>query len=159
MVLRCQATRMNQTTDVLCSTQIAGLSCRTNHERAMQDIAALWEEVRAAGLLAHCTEAWALYHDYQLTSGGYEVTVTVGASVMANSKQSGSVLTVPPQSCVRLSTDGSIAQVADAWQKVWTMWPDGGPRTFVMDAERWILGPNGTPTSADIFVGVRTSER
>ena len=138
--------------------RIQGIQCTTNHERAMADIGALWQRAGSEGVLQPGPAAWAVYHDYQLADGGYSVTVTVGQEVPeGTSLPEGRVeVELPAQTCHCIETDGQIPSVQKAWADLWARWPDGGPRSFVADAERWRMGPNGVPSSAEIFVGVRS---
>lgn len=148
---------MTYARETLPAMHVLGLSCETNHERASTDIGALWARAAEAGLLASSREAYAVYHHYEVANGGYEVTVTVGRKAGAEeaAKPGETRVAVPEQRCLHIVTDGSIPAVQRAWADVWREFPDGGPRTFLADAERWVMGPNGVPSRADVYVGVR----
>lgn len=147
-----------------CMTQFAahtiiGPHCTTNETTAMQDIGPLWAAAIAAGFGA--AEMYAVYRNYELRQGGYTVEVIVGRLANANEvaghgvSKDAVVVAVPEQRCHHVETDGSIADVQRAWAKIWGQWPDGGPRSFVADVEHWVLGSNGQPQRADLFIGLR----
>jgi predicted transcriptional regulator YdeE len=148
---------MTYAQETLPALHVIGLSCETNHLRASADIGALWARAAEAGLLAGSPEAYAVYHRYKVTNGGYEVTVTVGRRASPNEApgEGQTLVAVPEQRCMHVVTDGSIPAVQRAWSDMWSRWPDGGPRAFLADAERWEMGPSGVPARADVYVGMR----
>ena len=142
----------------LTARVVHGLSVRTSHATAKDDIGPLWAKVGASGMLEGHAEAVAVYHDYEVRPDGYECTVTVGfeAEPGADTPETMARVEVPAQRCALWETDGSVEQVVAAWQDVWTQWPDGGPRSFGADVEIWEQGPDGKPKRAQVYVGVRS---
>ncbi len=151
-----------------CMTQLSahtiiGPHCTTNETTAMQDIGALWAAAIAAGFGA--PDMYAVYRNYQVRPGGHTFEVVVGrlatvgeiASEIAGEVigQGACVVAVPAQHCHHVVTDGSIADVQRAWAHIRAQWPDGGPRSFIADLEHWVLGSNGQPQRADLFIGLR----
>lgn len=134
---------------------VLGLTISTSADRAPRDIAALWE--RAAGLqIFDGPDAYAVYHHYAFPTGEplrYDVTVGRAAPADAAVPEGLSLVTVPAQRCEVIATDGSIADVQQAWQRVWTDAPTG--RALIADVEAWRMGPHGQPISAEIYLGVR----
>lgn len=140
----------------LTERAVDGLSCRTSHAEAGQDIGALWEKVAASGLLEGHGRAVAVYHDYDVGPEGYQVTVTVGREASGDAVPEGAQrVRVPTQRCAVWKTDGSVPEVVAVWQKVWEQWPDGGPRSFGADVEIWEQSADGKPHAATVYVGVR----
>lgn len=142
----------------LTARVVQGLSCRTSHATAKDDIGPLWAKVGASGMLHGQRQAVAVYHDYEVRPDGYEVTLTVGLEVDPGTAvpEGMARVEVPAQRCALWETDGSVEQVVAAWQEVWTKWPDGGPRSFGADVEIWEQGPGGVPSGARVYVGVRS---
>jgi predicted transcriptional regulator YdeE len=148
-----------------CMTQLAahtiiGPKCTTNETTAMQDIGALWAAAIAAGFGA--PTMYAVYRNYHVRPGGHTVEVVVGrlatvGEIAGDVPGPGAqVVTVPAQHCHHVVTDGSVADVQRAWAHIWAQWPDGGPRSFIADLEHWVLGSNGQPQRADLFIGLRS---
>ncbi len=138
------------------AVEIIGYSERIAHgpeHRAA--IGALWQRAGAGGLF-DSAEAWAVYHRYQRTTDGLVLTITVGRLAEPGEPvpEGCERVQVPAQPSVHLPTDGSVPEVHRAWASVWSRWPDGGPRRFEADTERWFMGAGGTPERADIYVGV-----
>jgi predicted transcriptional regulator YdeE len=133
---------------------VVGLTAKTNHLNAMKDIALMWHRAASFGLL-HQADAYAVYHDYQLIPGGYEVSVTIGRK--ADSSQACHddcrLISIPEQHCIQIETNGTIAQIQDAWGTVWRAHHD--KRNFQYDVEHWVMNAQGEPIRADIFVGVK----
>lgn len=141
----------------LSPMHVLGVSCRTNDQDATRDIGPLWARAGALGLLSTGPEAFAVYHQYVVENGHYEVTVTVGRAARAGEvvPEGLTLVEVPAQHCSRIRTDGSIPSVQEGWASVWKRWPDGAGRSFVADLEQWKMGADGRPASADIFVGLK----
>ena len=148
---------MNHQESDLAPILVLGVSCRTNDEDATRDIGALWARAGALGLLSSGPEAFAVYSDYVVENGHYEVTVTVGRSARPGEAvpEGLTLVEVPAQRCSLIRTDGSIPSVQQGWASVWQRWPDGAARSFVADLEQWKMGADGRPASADIFVGLK----
>ncbi len=142
----------------LTARVVHGLSVRTSHATAKDDIGPLWAKVAASGMLQGHAEAVAVYHDYEVRPDGYECTVTVGFEAKPDAvvPEDMTRVEVPAQRCALWETDGSVEQVVAAWQDVWVQWPDGGPRSFGADVEIWEQGPDGKPQRARVYVGVRS---
>ncbi|MEM6294357.1 MAG: effector binding domain-containing protein [Myxococcota bacterium] len=145
-------------TSHLSARSVLGYSRRISHATASDDIGPLWAKVGASDLLRGQSRAVAVYHDYTLQPGGYEVTVTVGREVDADEAVPYGLtrVDVPDQACAVWTTDGSVEEVVAAWGEVWEQWPDGGPRSFAADVEVWEQGPDGKPRAAQVYVGVRS---
>ncbi len=136
---------------------VHGLSIRTSHATARDDIGPLWGRVAAAGILDGKAQAVAVYHDYEVRPDGYEVTLTVGSDAATSDDVPAGLVRVevPAQRCAVWETDGSVEQVVAAWQDVWARWPDGGPRSFAADVEIWTHGSGDVAQMALVYVGVR----
>lgn len=141
----------------LSPMHVLGVSCRTSDTEATRDIGALWARAGALGLLSSRPEAFAVYHQYVVENGHYEVTVTVGRAARADQvvPEGLSLVEVPAQHGSIIRTDGNIPSVQQGWASVWTRWPDGAARSFVADLEQWKMGADGRPASADIFFGLK----
>lgn len=135
-------------------THIIGLSCTTSHATAGTDIGALWAAARAAKFLTIGASIWAAYHSY--AEGGSRYTLTIGRGAQADEvvPDGQSQVAVPEQQWHHDATDGSIGDLQRVWGAIWARWPDGGPRTFQVDLERWTMAPDHS-TQADIYTGVR----
>ncbi len=147
---------MTESTTDVPAVRVIGVRCRTTHDQSGGDIGALWGQAAAAGVL-DAPVAWAVYDDYELTEGGFAVTVTVGRAAGPDEvpPEGQFVANLPAQHCACWDTDGSVEQVQHVWRTVWQRWPEGGSRSFQADAERWHPGPDGTPVRAEVFVGLR----
>lgn len=148
--------RPRESAHELSPLRVVGISCVTDQDGAIRDIGALWQRAAEAGLLAGSSEAVAVYHAYEVGGGGYRVKVTVGHEVGAGDlpTEGHELALVPAQRGLLIETDGSLDAVREAWGSVWARWPDGGPRAFTADVERWTMGDRGVPVRADVFVGL-----
>ena len=134
---------------------IIGVTCVTNETSASNDIGALWGRAMGAGLGAQ--HMYAVYRNYHLRSGGFSVEVIVGRIAAPHEPVVAGCITVdvPAQVAHCVVTDGSVVGVQRAWSDIWAQWPDGGPRSFVADVERWQMSSDGNPQRAEVLVGLR----
>lgn len=140
--------------DFKAPTHLIGISCTTTAATANVDIGALWAQARASKFLTIGEPVWAAYHTY--VDGGMGFTLTVGRAGTADEvvPAGQTRVAVPEQTWRHEPTDGSIGGLQQVWGAIWARWPDGGPRTFQVDLERWFMAPDGT-MQADIYLGVR----
>lgn len=138
-------------THAVPALRLVGVRCRTTPAEAVHAIGELWARAGEA-VLRTDEPAFSAYFAYE-PDGAYSVLVGRALAPDASPPAGLEVLDVPGQPCVVEEVTAEPAAVGAWWGALWQRWPDGGPRTFTVDVERW--SPGG---SVEIFVGVDPSK-
>lgn len=131
--------------------RLVGVTCRTTHADASRDVGSLWHRASQQGL--HAGEpAFSAYYDYDLDEGAYSVMVGRALAAGEPVPDGLDVLEVPGQECLVEQLPADPAAVGGWWGGLWGRWPNGGPRRFAVDLERWT--GQGPGHHVEVRVGV-----
>ncbi|MCA9548729.1 MAG: effector binding domain-containing protein [Myxococcales bacterium] len=121
--------------------RVLGYASWIDKARASQQIGALWGQASQAGLLHPDRPAFGVYFDYQdRLADRYRVLVGVESDATPVDGQE--TITIPAGRYARLTGEGRAAEVASTlWREVWTDGALGAQRSFGVDFERYVGGP------------------